>query len=195
MMDTWTKQMNYPLHNQRDQNNTHYVWQIPITYYTADNNQVSQLFLNSSDKVQVTLPNSKWIKFNVNFTGYYLVFSPSDRLNLMHEAFALSWAGHLDYKVPLNLTKYLWKERYHGVWTVVLKELKQMRWLLRGDKEMDRIILELVRSLSRELYKEYSWKELEDFSERRLQKTIIKAACASENQDCLQTASRLLVIG
>ncbi|GIX90473.1 hypothetical protein CDAR_74672 [Caerostris darwini] len=237
MMDTWTKQMNYPFISiQRTKNNTqyfiqqrrflsnpstelfatrdspyNYVWQIPITYYTADNNQVSQLFLNSSDKVQVTLPNSKWIKFNVNFTGYYLVnydsktwniftevlktdhtvFSPSDRLNLMHEAFALSWAGHLDYKVPLNLTKYLWKERYHGVWTVVLKELKQMRWLLRGDKEMDRIILELVRSLSRDLYKEYSWKELEDFSERRLQKTIIKAACASENQDCLQTASRL----
>ncbi|GFS55864.1 glutamyl aminopeptidase [Nephila pilipes] len=239
LMDTWTKQMNFPLVTVKKIENSssneytlkqqrflsnpetkvfakadspfNYVWQIPLTYYTADSKEVKHLFLNSSQEVNVTLPASRWIKFNVDFTGYYLVrydkkswetfieillsdhtvFSPADRLNLVFEAFSLASAGHLPYSIPFSLIRYLKKEEYHGVWATTLHELSRIKWFFRGDKEIVNIIHEYVRHLSNKLYKKYSWNDSEDFSERKLRKIIIKAACASENQDCLQTASRL----
>ncbi|GFX11184.1 glutamyl aminopeptidase [Trichonephila clavipes] len=239
LMDTWTKQMNFPLVTvKKIENSTNneftlkqerylsnpetkvfakadspfnYVWQIPLTYYTSESKEVKHLFLNSSEEVNVSLPASKWIKFNTDFTGYYLVrydkkswetfievllndhtvFSPADRLNFVYESFSLASAGHLPYSIPFNLIRYLKKEEYHGVWTTVLYELSRIKWFFRGDKEIENIIHEYVRHLSNKLYKKYSWGESEDFSERKLRKIIIKAACESENQDCLQTASRL----
>ncbi|GBM61794.1 Glutamyl aminopeptidase, partial [Araneus ventricosus] len=145
-----------------------YVWQIPLTYHTSESQEVSTMFLNSSAKVNISVPSAKWIKFNTNFTGYYLVnydkksweiftdelrnnhtvFSPSDRLNLLYEAFTLASAGYLEYAVPLNLSRYLKKEKYHAVWNTALSELKRIKWLFRGDKETEKILHPIFHSLS-----------------------------------------------
>ncbi|KAF8765157.1 Glutamyl aminopeptidase like protein [Argiope bruennichi] len=240
LMDTWTKQMNHPfLTFERKDNSSNqftiqqrrflinpttevfaktdspfnYVWQIPLTYHTSESHEISHMFLNSSDKVTFSAPPAKWIKFNTNFTGYYLVnydkkgwqifidelrnnhrvFSPSDRLNLLFDAFTLASAGYLGYEMPLNMSRYLKKENYHAVWKTALEELRHIKWLFRGDKETEKILLEYVRTLSKDLYKKYTWneKDSDDYSDRKLRKILIKAACASENQDCLQTANRL----
>ncbi|XP_054706486.1 uncharacterized protein LOC129216302 [Uloborus diversus] len=238
LMNTWTKQMNYPYINvQRDkevegrftvqqhrflkdprttifstnQSPFNYVWHIPLTYRTAENPEPAYTLLASPEKVNLNLPKSEWIKFNANFSGYYsinydeedwrkfgelllkdhTIFSPTDRINLLFDAFALASAGLLDYSVPLNLTRYLKKETDFGAWTLAITELTEIRDLLKNDRMTREIVKEYIRSLAKDLYQEHSWNFTGSYSQRMFNHIIIGATCGNKHQECLIQAATL----
>ncbi|GFW97489.1 glutamyl aminopeptidase [Trichonephila clavipes] len=236
VMDTWTRQMNYPYVTVDCQSNVtcsvqqhrfledpetaqlsaqpspyNYVWHIPLTYRTYNSNEVSQLLLNSSEKVHLPESSTEWIKFNVDFSGYYSVnydrsgwdkiigllhdnhtiFSPADRVNLLYDSFSLASAGHVSYDVPLRLIGYLKHEKYHGAWRVAVSELNILKSYFKADREVRELIKEYIRSLSKDLLKKYAWNDMGDYSERELRKVILHASCESRNQECLDMAANL----
>lgn len=91
--------------------------------------------------------NVKYIKCNVNQTGFYRVnytddmwtaiiqalrdnhtkFSPADRANLIDDAFTLNEAGMLRATVPLKLSPYLVKEKDYLPWETVQTFLHSWR--------------------------------------------------------------------
>ncbi|XP_038214671.1 glutamyl aminopeptidase-like isoform X1 [Zerene cesonia] len=105
IMDTWTKQMGYPLINVKpkigtkntyvltqsrflldpnatynDDSDFHYKWFIPITYTTSKGQNQSILwFPDTAENVELTLSEGdNWIKINNNQVGYYRVNYPLD---------------------------------------------------------------------------------------------------------------------
>ncbi|GFS49299.1 endoplasmic reticulum aminopeptidase 2, partial [Nephila pilipes] len=115
VMDTWTRQMNYPYvtvdcHSSNESCSVqqhrfledpetaqlsaqpspyNYVWHIPLTYRTYNSNEISHLLLNSLEKVHLPVSSAVLIKFNVDFSGYYSVNydrSGWDKIiNLLHD--------------------------------------------------------------------------------------------------------------
>jgi len=97
VMDTWTKQMGYPVLNikktdgnqvtveqqrflqnpkavSRSDSPYNYKWDIPVTYRTDATPRELTWLNRSQDQVTIALPtNSTWVKFNVDQYGYYRV--------------------------------------------------------------------------------------------------------------------------
>lgn len=92
----------------------------------------------------------KWIKFNSKQIGYYRVNYPtdmwktftdalvidvnvlsiSDRTNLIDDAFSLAEAQIISYTVPMELTKYLKKEREYVPWSSASSKLSKIHTTL-----------------------------------------------------------------
>ncbi|KAG8184338.1 hypothetical protein JTE90_005356 [Oedothorax gibbosus] len=238
LMRTWTHQMNYPyimveriqgganettysLQQHQDfesrrhremavyQSSDQYYWQIPVTYRSSHSSEVQRMVLNTTEKVNLTVPDSDWVKLNYGCRGFYSVnydtqtwkkfidileknhtfFSLSDRLNLIYDALSLSESGVLDFDVSLNLTRYLIHEEHPSPWSLGLNFLLGLKNSFSDDRQY--IVEEFIRSISKDLYNKYAWNDTTDNDERSLRGTLIAAACGSGNRECLQTAGRL----
>lgn len=136
-MDTWTQQMGFPLITITRENNEiiatqerfllttehfnattrqmpkskfEYKWYVPLTFITDnDTETVNTIWMNATDVRFEVNSNLKWIKANVNQSGFYrvmydeslwsiligtmqknhLIFSAADRASLMDDAFTL----------------------------------------------------------------------------------------------------------
>lgn len=109
-----------------------YKWIIPITVRTSRNppNKSSLYWFNGADMSITFDVLPRWYKLNVNQTGFYRVnydrqswkslidlmwkrdynqhvLSPTDRANLLDDAFALMQVGKVDVDLAMNLTRYL----------------------------------------------------------------------------------------
>ncbi|KAL7295649.1 hypothetical protein TKK_0011007 [Trichogramma kaykai] len=121
-----------------------YKWYVPLSYYTSKNrSDVRNIWMNMTDVSFEIDKGVEYIKCNVNQTGFYRVsypedmwnaiiktlhedhtkFSPSDRANLIDDAFTLCKAGELNASVPLELSLYLLKEKDYVPWATALKYL------------------------------------------------------------------------
>ena len=133
-----------------------YKWEVPVTYISSISDEVEQAWLGQ-DQTYLDIPilnDVKWIKFNVNQSGYYRVnypeedwiafgellldwanesrntfskpcpLSTADRVSLINDAFCLAAAHRLPYRVALNLTKYLIGEFELAPWETALGELQ-----------------------------------------------------------------------
>ena len=112
-----------------------YSWSVPVNFKT-DKNDVHHVFLqhnsnNSNINMKKMPDNIKWIKANLNGTGYYRVMYPEDiwkgltaqlkddhlalsavdRAQLLDDAFSLMKAGHLSETIPLEMSTYLTQEK------------------------------------------------------------------------------------
>ncbi|XP_046672950.1 glutamyl aminopeptidase-like isoform X2 [Homalodisca vitripennis] len=100
VMDTWTRQMGYPvltvtqagdtitLTQQRftaDQNASYdpnespykYKWDVPVTHFTSDNKQSTlNWLLTEQPSLSIKIGNAQWYKLNWHFMGYYRVKYP-----------------------------------------------------------------------------------------------------------------------
>ena len=100
MMDTWTRQMGYPvlhvedlgqgkltIRQERYLNNGHknkenvanFKWDVPLTWITSETNKTRiQMIGQTEDKQRIAVPKTaSWVKFNVGQVGYYRVNYPS----------------------------------------------------------------------------------------------------------------------
>ena len=150
IMDTWTRQMGYPLLTVEKVSATRYRvtqeryltdrtasagadspygyrWEVPVTWVSSGSPEPVLQWLGRSDAMlEVNLPTgTTWVKFNVGQHGFYrvnyppedwaglarlLVSAPAslpapDRASLLNDAFSLAESGHLDYSVPLDMTR------------------------------------------------------------------------------------------
>lgn len=129
-----------------------YRWYIPVTYFTSHGPHVNRTWFPHTDsqlKVDVKQEH-KWIKFNKDQMGYFLVnystkmwsaltaalkedissFSVSDRVQLLNDAFLLAEATQLEYKVAMELTSYLVKETEYVPWSTAIDSLLSIRQLV-----------------------------------------------------------------
>ena len=54
----------------------------------------------------------------------------TDRAHLLNDAFALAESGHVDYSVPLSMTRYLRREADFVPWRAAYRELDALFWVL-----------------------------------------------------------------
>ena len=101
IMDTWTRQMGYPVLNVKKMSDNRYKitqerflkdknardtsvspfsykWDVPITWITSDNNSTELKWLNMDESAAEVMvePGTQWVKFNVGQFGFYRVNYP-----------------------------------------------------------------------------------------------------------------------
>ncbi|XP_060840148.1 glutamyl aminopeptidase-like [Rhopalosiphum padi] len=221
VMDTWTRQAGFPvvsairngtkltLKQQRFLSNPNvdsstnsslynYKWEIPITYFTSNNNTVHKFWLNKDvDSITIDIPDAEWIKLNHRQVGYYIInysendwylfnkllgknvdaISAADRSNLIHDAFNLANANYLPYGIALNMTKYLSLEHHYVPWDVAATNFNTLRKNLYqrpAHKNLEKYVRHLLGTI-----KEDFWNDSIDrpFLQRKLRGVILKLGC------------------
>lgn len=165
-----------------------YRWYIPVTYFTDVSGNVSRTWFPHTDsqlKVEVG-DKHKWIKFNKDQMGYFLVnyapdmwaalsaalkedlnsFSVSDRVQLLNDAFLLAEATQLDYKVPMELTAYLVKETQYVPWSVAIGNLNSIRKLIYREPVVAQLQKYGLRMLEN-IYKDLGWEVNEEEHQKK----------------------------
>ena len=242
MMNTWTLQMGYPLitisrleggvwciKQTRFMSSAlietsqptlppspyNYTWVVPVSFKT-DSGDMHKVLLNAtsnSSNAQVSLGSSvKWLKANINGSGYYRVQYPEDvwrslssqlaenhtfisavdRAQLIDDAFALLEAGQLDESIPLDLVSYLTKERSLVPWQVALSHLSSLSDLFMETESRVKLNKFIV-SLLEPVYRELGWQDIGTHVERLLREHIIKAAIEAEHPEAVKEARDLFV--
>ncbi|XP_066993050.2 glutamyl aminopeptidase isoform X2 [Anabrus simplex] len=188
-----------------------YKWEVPITYTTSSSKNVAHTWLYSNTS-SVTVPNkdkAAWIKFNSHQVGYYrvnyspdewTVFSqllvddttaldPSDRANLLEDAFSIADAELVNYDVALEMTKYLTKEDQYVPWSVASTMFRKLRSLLIGTSAYADL-RRYLRSLVDSIYNSVTWEVAADDShlKRRLRGVVLSLACSVGHKKCLDQA-------
>lgn len=79
--------------------------------------------VNQSGFYRVTYPEEMWTSIIATLLNDHTKFSPADRANLIDDAFTLCEAGELNATVPLRLSLYLLNERDYAPWTTALRYL------------------------------------------------------------------------
>lgn len=183
-----------------------YTWVVPVTFYTdaADQHKYT-ITPKDLSGYRVELPqNIKWIKANTNGYGYYRVqypdkvwynliqelntnheqFSPSDRAQLLDDAFALCKADMLSYKIVMEMSKYLMKETHLVPWKCALSHLEDLKNLF-GEGNQRSLLDEYIRKLLSEVYNSLGWQDNGSHNERLLRLLILKASVKSKLPDAL----------
>ncbi|CAD7684696.1 unnamed protein product [Nyctereutes procyonoides] len=234
VMDTWTKQMGYPVLNVKDRKNITqkrflldsranlsepysplgYTWNIPVKW--TEDNVSSITFYNRSETGGITLNSSNpagnfFLKINPDHIGFYRVnyeiptwewiatnlflnhksFSSADRASLIDDAFALARAQLLDYKMALNLTKYLKMEEEFLPWQRVISAVTYIISMFEDDTELYPVIEEYFQSRVKPTADLLGWNDVGDHLTKLLRASVLGFACKMGDQEALNNATQL----
>jgi len=193
-----------------------YTWFIPVNMMTDKSSDQKNILLNSSHNASnghIELPRDlKWIKANLEGSGYYrvqypieiwreliqqlhtdpTVFHPTDRAQLIDDAFCLCWAGMLDHDIPLSILEYLvgGEEDSLAVWSTALSHLTSWTEILgetRGRQGLERLVLHLIDKK----YNKLGWEDTGEHTERLLRQKILKAAVDAGHTKAVDHAKEL----
>lgn len=141
---TWWIPLNYATANNSDFSDTSADLWFPM-------DTTSFQMKPNSDDILVNWTNNEWIIFNKQSTGYFRIiydkrnyrlitdeldngnFSKihlANRAQIIEDAFEFAKKGTVPYSLPLNLTKYISKERDLLPWTSWANGVKHMNKLL-----------------------------------------------------------------
>ena len=190
-----------------------YTWMVPVSFKT-DSGDMHNVFLNAnsnSSNAQISLSSTvKWLKANINGSGYYRVQYPEDiwrslssqlaedhtfisavdRAQLIDDAFSLLEAGQLDETIPLELLTYLTKERSLVPWQVAISHLSSLSELFMETESRVKLNKFIV-SLLEPVYRELGWEDTGTHVQRLLREHIIKAAIEAEHEKAVKEARDL----
>ncbi|XP_053204112.1 endoplasmic reticulum aminopeptidase 1-like [Panonychus citri] len=177
-----------------------YQWIIPITLITSHNPRDPSLIWMSSTNSAIPFPHHvDWFKINVNQTGFYRVnydeynwkrlislldrsgpdthlLSPSDRANLIDDAFSFMRMDLLQPHIALNITSYLEKskERDYVPWVTTIINLKILDSIMEGNPLLRKFILRLLR-VALKMWKQ-GWIDEGSHLDRKLRSSVYYAA-------------------
>ncbi|XP_060740091.1 leucyl-cystinyl aminopeptidase [Tachysurus vachellii] len=235
MMNTWTVQKGFPLitvnwtgdqvivtqehfllnaANITDHSN---LWHVPLTYInnTCTSSISCKQLIHLKDKTATfKLPGSvKWLKFNYQSEGFYVVdyssegwsalitalkenvnvLPPEDRASLINNIFALSRLGKVSFRQVLTLLEYLKNETETAPVTEALTQLGSIYRLL--EKRSD---LNLVARMKTYIFDHFgnlmdnqSWGEESSVSKVSLRSVLLETACALSRPTCTKKAKEL----
>ncbi|XP_003216435.2 leucyl-cystinyl aminopeptidase isoform X1 [Anolis carolinensis] len=235
IMKTWTTQKGFPLVTVRregkrinlqqekfehDLENQTFpsssLWHIPLSYKVS--NQSSFLpfnvYLLEQKSGFIDLPEPvKWIKFNVDSDGYYIVqyseddwnaliellktdptaLNPKDRANLIHDIFNLAGVGKVPLAKAFKLIDYLAKENSTAP---VMQALNQMSHIFnlvekRRMQDLSSRVLYKINKLLGDKINQQTWTNNGTLSEQELQSNLLRFACSHGLGKCAETASQL----
>ncbi|XP_045676292.1 glutamyl aminopeptidase [Phyllostomus hastatus] len=191
-----------------------YTWNIPVKW--TEDNVSSIAFYNRSETRGITLNPSNtsgngFLKINPDHIGFYRVnyeiptwdliatslntnpkdFSSADRASLIDDAFALARAQLLDYKVALNLTKYLKKEEDFLPWQRAISAVTYIISMFEDDKELYPMIEEYFRDQVKPVADVLTWNDAGSHLTRLLRASVLGFACKLGDKEALGNASQL----
>ncbi|XP_007437647.1 aminopeptidase Q [Python bivittatus] len=209
-----------PFFAEKGEHNSINTWIIPISWIRNGTLQ-PLVWLDKRSKIfpEMKISDSEhdWIILNVNMSAYYRInydqkywrrlakvlegdpkAIPSvSRLQLMADAFQLSWSSYTGYETPLYLTKYLEKEDDSTVWKMVLHALGIDSWgFLLRDSELYPVLKQYLLPRITPMYHRYAHLfrestealEINPFTIHAVE-GILSTACWFGLRDCLDLAS------
>ncbi|XP_063493298.1 glutamyl aminopeptidase isoform X3 [Symphalangus syndactylus] len=198
VMDTWTRQMGYPVLNVNGVKN------ITQKRFLLDSRA-------NPSQPPSDLGGNAFLKINPDHIGFYHVnyevatwdsiasvlslnhktFSSADRASLIDDAFALARAQLLDYKVALNLTKYLKREEDFLPWQRVISAVTYIISMFEDDKELYPMIEEYFQGQVKPIADSLGWNDAGDHVTKLLRSSVLGFACKMGDRDALNNASLL----
>ncbi|XP_060516441.1 endoplasmic reticulum aminopeptidase 1-like isoform X3 [Cylas formicarius] len=235
VMDTWTNQMGFPLITLNRIGNEivatqerflltvenmnssirsapkskyDYKWHVPLTYTSSnDTETVITVWMNMTEARFEIDPDIKWIKANVNQSGFYRVmyeedmwhslisllktnhhtFNAADRANLIDDAFTLCRAGLLNASIPLELSMYLVKERDYVPWATAIDHLQN--WATRLSESLAyKLFLKYMRHLLKPIATYLGWKNSGSHLNKLIREDVLSAATLCELNETITQA-------
>ncbi|XP_066134744.1 glutamyl aminopeptidase [Saccopteryx bilineata] len=191
-----------------------YTWNIPVKWNEDDVSRIT--FYNRSKTGGITLNPSNaggnvFLKVNPDHIGFYRVnyelqtwdliatnlssnhmyFSSADRASLIDDAFALARAQLLDYKVALNLTKYLKMEKDFLPWKRVISAVTYIIDMFEDDKELYPMIEEYFQDQVKPTADILTWSDTGNHLTKLLRASVLGLACKMGDKEALNNASQL----
>merc|ERR1712168_1403074 len=186
-----------------------YKWEVPVTYYFQNDKTKKRSWMHvNDDSVNIAWPKSVgWLKLNANNTGFYrvnydlknwralidqlktdhTVLYPSDRANLIDDAFALAKTGRLSYETALDLSEYLLKETNYTPMYRALLSLGHVEKFLRG-RPSHRIFKKYLINLYTPLAKKLGWKNEGTNLEKMLRPLVLSKLVYYGDKDAVDNA-------
>ena len=112
---------------------------------------------------------SDWKSLTRALVSNFEQFSPSDRSNLLFDAFLLAEANQLNYSIAFDLLLYVKNENHLIPWTTALTILAKLNSRLSTSKQ-SLFISELIKSLSEKVYRTIGWEYIGRSKESLLNK-------------------------
>ncbi|XP_060526667.1 aminopeptidase N [Cylas formicarius] len=188
------------------------LWWVPITILDSQDRQTNAWLSNVKE---TTVENAldadvSWFLINVNQTGYYrvnyevenwkklmnqllgnghVIFTPTNRAQMLDDALNLAFAGYLSYDVALNVTKYLVNEREYVAWKAALNNFEFLHNMLVRTAHFDKFKV-YITALLQDFYEELGFKEASKEDPTRVlnRMEIINQACKLGVKDCVLQA-------
>ncbi|XP_017777374.1 PREDICTED: endoplasmic reticulum aminopeptidase 1-like isoform X2 [Nicrophorus vespilloides] len=235
IMDTWTNQMGFPLITiTREENEVYasqerfllttegmnssirsspkskydYKWYVPLTYITDnDTDTINYVWMNMTNVRFEIDPDVKWIKVNVNQSGFYRVmyddnmwasiidtlrsnhtiFNAADRASLIDDAFTLCRAGLLNASIPLEMSLYLIDERDYVPWATAIEHFES--WSRRLSESLAyKLFLQYMRKLLEPITKFVGWNDDGTHLQRLMRTDILSTAVHCELNETVSKA-------
>lgn len=192
-----------------------YSWEIPLSYRTSRSREVHHTWMHLNNQtIKFDVPDvtpGDWVKFNADEQGFYRVnyeedgwrqlsdalgedplsFSIMDRANLVDDAFSLASAGLVTYDIPLNLSRYLHKERDYAPWAAARGQFGALFNLLYTT-DLFGSIREHTLTLLAPVIKDLGWTDTGNHTTKKLRRAVLMLACSLEEPEALENASTLL---
>uniref|UniRef100_A0A8B7TUB8 Aminopeptidase n=1 Tax=Castor canadensis TaxID=51338 RepID=A0A8B7TUB8_CASCN len=190
-----------------------YTWNIPVKW--TENNVSSTVVYNRSEKEGITLNHltssgDDFLKINPDHIGFYRVnyevqtwddiaktlflnhmeFSSADRTSFIDDAFALARAQLLNYKVALNLTKYLRMEEDFLPWQRAISAVTYIISMFEDDQELYPEIEGYFRRQVKPIADTLGWEDNGDHLTKLLRASVLGFACKMGDTDALDNASQ-----
>lgn len=188
-----------------------YQWIIPITILTSKEPRRAKLTWLSSANSAFILDNYvDWFKLNINSTGYFRVnydeqnwiklsnllrkrdFShhllmPTDRANLLDDAFSLMKSGHLVPEIAMNLSLYLEvSERDFTPWLTALAHFNTLDAIMLSNPLLHRFVRKLIiPSITF-----FSWKNSDTHVNSKLRSALLDSASIFGEENTIKQANR-----
>ncbi|XP_062989937.1 thyrotropin-releasing hormone-degrading ectoenzyme [Elgaria multicarinata webbii] len=204
--------------------NNSYLWQIPLTIAVGNTSHISSEAIiwvsNKSEHHRIaSLNEGSWLLGNINQTGYFRVnydirnwrllidqlmrnhkvISVSNRASLIDDAFNLARAGYLPQNIPLEVIRYLSKEKEFLPWHAASRALYPLDKLLDRTENYN-IFNEYILRQVASMYLKLGWptNNLDksfvqaSYQHEELRREVIMLACSFGNKHCHQQAATLI---
>ncbi|XP_069758954.1 thyrotropin-releasing hormone-degrading ectoenzyme-like [Narcine bancroftii] len=204
--------------------NNSYLWKIPLTIAVGNLSHISTEAMiwinNKTEHHQINkLDESSWFLGNLNQTGYFRVnydlrnwrllieqlmikpkvISVGNRAGLIDDAFNLARAGYLPQNIPLEIIKYLYKEKEFLPWHAASNVLLDLDRLVDRNKEHN-IFRQYILKQVAPIYNLLGWPEdalnssvvQASYQTKELQREVLSLACKFGIVLCHEKAKLLL---
>nr|XP_056702487.1 thyrotropin-releasing hormone-degrading ectoenzyme [Euleptes europaea] len=208
--------------------NHSYLWQIPLTIAVGNTSHISSEAIiwvsNKSEHHRIaSLDERSWMLGNINQTGYFRVnydvrnwkmlidqlmrnhkvISVSNRAGLIDDAFNLARAGYLPQHIPLEIIRYLSKEKEFLPWHAASQALYPLDKLLDRTENYN-IFNEYILRQVASMYLKLGWPTNNvdksfvqasyqaSYQHEELRREVIMLACSFGNKHCHQQAATLI---
>ncbi|GFX11190.1 hypothetical protein TNCV_4424491 [Trichonephila clavipes] len=202
-----------------------FVWHIPLVYKNIRTGEEHTVWLKDKNATfQIEANEDDIVHFNPGFVGFYVVkydpldwaklgkrlltnhtdFTATDRYSLLHDAFLLAETDRLIYDIPLELTKYLKREKEPIPWNFFRDQYLFFMSHLDPNSEAAKLLKTYVADLTSTLYDQYvkpntvfdkssfkKWKSTViscsyTVPDLDFESLIIDLACRTSNPECLK---------